>query len=377
MDVAIIGLGMRIAGVWKHLHAAAGGRIRLIAHADPAPTGLRVLHDAGLDAGHAYTDHRVLLRERKPDAILIGSPNHLHLDHLRDALMTGCRVFTEKPVVISPEETWAAAGLIAQHGAERVQVGLVLRSSPFFRTVQAHLGALGALVSMEANEHLPPEHGGFLMRDWRRQRAWSGSHILEKCCHDIDLLQAVAGRVVRTASFGGRSIFTAANRHLEDGPSGARRYRDWWRGWNGTDDVFTSDGDILDHQVAICETERGVRFTFHLNNHAADRQRRWLLIGVEGALEGDFALPTARLRRVYEEPRQITIGDGRGDGHYGADAAMAADLAACWLDGRPFPVPAKAALEAGLACMAIDQAQRTGSIVDSREWLARLDTILP
>jgi hypothetical protein len=56
---------------------------------------------------------------------------------------------------------------------------------------------------------------------------------------------------------------------------------------------------------------------------------------------------------------------------------MSRDLAACWLDGVPFPVPAKAALEAGLACMAIDQAQRTGAIVDAGPWMRTLDTLLP
>jgi len=61
---------------------------------------------------------------------------------------------------------------------------------------------------MEANEILPPEHGGFLMRTWRRYRRYSGSHLLEKCCHDLDWHQALLGsRMVKAASFGGRGIF--------------------------------------------------------------------------------------------------------------------------------------------------------------------------
>lgn len=373
MRIAIIGLGMRVAGVWKHLHAAGGGRLELAGYADPAPTGLAQLTGAGLATGRAFGDHRAMLVDLRPDAVMIGTPNHLHLGQMRDALAAGCRVFTEKPVVISPEDTWAAAELVREAGAERVQVGLVLRSSPFFRAIAAHLPRIGRVVSMEANELLPPEHGGFLMRDWRRKRAWCGSHILEKCCHDIDLLQAVAGRVVRAASFGGRSVFTPENRHLDrDG-----RYRQWWKGWQGIDAVFDSDADILDNQVAILETERGARLTFHLNNHAADRQRRWHICGLEGAMEGDFADPVLRVRRVYEEPEGVRYVAGDGGGHYGADEAMAADLAACWLAGRPFPVAPKAALEAGLACMAIDLAQREGRIVDAAPWMAQLDRILP
>ncbi len=373
MRVAIIGLGMRIAGVWKHLRAAAAGRLELAGYADPDPVGLAQLAESGLRTGRAFADHRVMLAELRPDAVMIGTPNHLHLAQMRDALAAGCRVFTEKPVVISPEDTWAAAELIRAAGPERVQVGLVLRSSPFFRAVAASLPRIGQVVSMEANELLPPEHGGFLMRDWRRRRAWCGSHILEKCCHDVDLLQTVAGRVARAASFGGRSIFTPENRHLDrDG-----RYRAWWKGWQGTDEVFASDGDILDNQVAILETESGARLTFHLNNHAADRQRRWHICGLEGAIEGDFADPLLRVRRVYEPAEGVRYAEGDGGGHYGADEAMAADLAGCWLDGRPFPVAPKAALEAGLACMAIDLAQREGAIVDAGPWMRTLDGILP
>lgn len=373
MRMAIIGLGCRISGVWQNLSTAAKGRIVMAGYADPAPAiGLPGLQRAGLDPGRAFTDHREMLRVLKPDAVMVGSPNHLHLQHLADALDAGCRVFCEKPAVISPEDTWTAARLIARHGAERVQVGLVLRSSPFFRSVSSLLPRLGRLVSLEANEHLGPEHGAFIMRDWRRRRAWSGSHILEKCCHDIDLLQAIAGRIVRTASFGGRSVFTPENAARQTG----ERYQAWGKGWNAVDSPFANDGDIIDHQVAICETERGVRLTFHTNTHAGLPQRRWLALGDDGALEGDFGRPDIQVKRCFGEAETVRIG-GEGAGHYGADEAMGRDLAACWLDGAAFPVPAKAALEAGLAAMAIDRAQRDGCIVDSRDWLRQLDAILP
>ena len=352
MDIAIIGLGARIADVLGNLAKAAGNRIRLVGYADPCTSvGLPRLVKAGIDPGRAFTDHVKMLRILKPEAVLIGSPNHLHLAHLRDALAAGCRVFCEKPVVISLEDTWEAAGLIARHGAERVQIGLVLRSSPFFRSVMANQGQLGRLISLEANEHLGAAHGAFIMRDWRRKRAWSGSHILEKCCHDIDLLQAVAGRIVRSASFGSRAVFTPEHAGKEQD----RLYHSWGKGWEGADSAFSNDGDIIDNQVAICETERGVRLTFHTNTHTALPQRRWLLCGLDGCLEGDFGLPELRLRRIAADEQKIRYA-GEGAGHYGADEAMGRDLAACWLDNAAFPVPAKAALEAGLAAMAIDQA---------------------
>ncbi len=84
--------------------------------------------------------------------------------------------------------------------------------------------------------------------------------------------------------------------------------------------------------------------------------------------------PQARATsRRLSRPSRISraYGTSAGHGHYGADQAMASDLAACWLDGAAFPVPAKAALEAGLAAMAIDADH------DASPWLRELDAILP
>ncbi|MDA3959575.1 MAG: hypothetical protein PF961_02210 [Planctomycetota bacterium] len=52
------------------------------------------------------------------------------------------------------------------------------------------------------------------------------------------------------------------------------------------------------------------------------------------------------------------------------------DRQAAWFEGVPFPVPTKAALEAGLTCMAIDQARIAGSMVDLGDWWAQLDAML-
>src|SRR5690606_19231350 len=120
----------------------------------------------------AYDDVETMLAETKPDLLMVGSPNHLHLDHISAGLAAGARVFSEKPVVRSEEETWALARLLREHGQTSVLVGLVLRSAPLVAAVSRILGEkLGPLVSFEGNEHLHPEHGGFLMRDWRRHEA--------------------------------------------------------------------------------------------------------------------------------------------------------------------------------------------------------------
>ena len=65
------------------------------------------------------------------------------------------------------------------------------------------------MISMEFNETLGFNHGGFIMGDWRRLTENSGTHLLEKCCHDIDLVNWMLESIpVKVASFGGVNFFT-------------------------------------------------------------------------------------------------------------------------------------------------------------------------
>lgn len=375
---AIIGLGLRAALVAEAVQAAAGGRAVLVGHADPGPVPCGLDHlarVARIDPGRAFAEPVAMLEALRPDAVIIGSPNHLHLDHVRLALEAGCQVFCEKPLVVDPAQTWACARLIAQHGLHRLQAGLVLRSAPLFQAVMAQLvdGALGRLISIEANELLDPDHGGHIRRGWRRRREWAGSYILEKCCHDLDLLQAAAGaRAARVACFGGIGVFTPENAELGqgDGSGGRPRYFGAPPRWGDCGRVFDGDGDVCDHQVAIVEFANRTRLAFHTNAHAVV-QRRWLLVGTRGVLESDFTDGRLRVRPAWGTWAERSVAGGGG--HYGADDQMGRDLAATWLEGRQFPVSAVAALEAGLLAMAIDQAQRTGEVVSLEDWWGQLD----
>ena len=382
ITIAVAGLGRRIATVIRHLAAAAPGA-RLVGYVDPAPMGLEMLAKRNIGAGVAYGDVSSMLTATTPDLLMVGSPNHLHLSHIRAGLEAGVRVFTEKPVVRTEEETWEMARLLATHGQDAVLVGLVLRSAPLVRGVQAVLdaGKLGDLISFEGNEHLHPEHGAFLMRDWRRHQAHGGSFLLDKCCHDFDLYRLFAGnaRPARVTSFGGRAVFTDKNQELEAQryPGGEEAYRLWPAGWNATGETFGSDGDVTDHQTALVAYENGVQLAFHANTHSAIPQRRWYLSGTRGALEADLITNRLTFRDALgAQPPETQIFEGKASEHYGSDPAMGRDLAAHLLEGAAFPVHVYDALVAGLTVMAIDKAMTTNKVVDCRPLWEKLDGAL-
>lgn len=364
--IAVIGLGMRL-GMFLRAARAEGWDFDLAGHVDPAPVGAPLLAEQAIGTGVAYPDIPALLADGPFDLVMIGSPNHLHLEHLRAALAHPGLVFIEKPLVRTEDETYEAARLIREQGAGRVLVGLVARSAPIVRTALQRLdaGVIGDIISIDATEHLPPAHGAYLARNWRRRAEWGGSYMLDKVCHDFDILGRMVGaRPSRVASFGGRRIFTTEGAQLSraDGPAILRRLS----GWNAAPDASGADMDVTDHQVAIVEYENGVRLSFHSNTSSAVAERRWNLIGTRGALTIDLVQNT-----MVITPLDVrgTVESFRwrgpvGDSHGGADQAMAHDLVAA-LDGdRAFPVSVSASLVAGLTVMAIDRALDEGRLVD-------------
>ena len=376
--LAVIGLGQRIAHVIRAL-AATGWSLEVAGHVDPAPVGAPILEEAGIGQGRPYASIEALFAAGPYDLVMIGSPNHRHLAHLEAAIAAGWPIFVEKPIVRTAEETFALARRLAAGRAPPIFVGLVMRSMPIVREVLARAGRgeLGTLVSMDATEHLHPEHGAYLARNWRRRAEWGGSFLLDKVCHDFDIFGALAGgRARKVASFGGQRIFTPAEaerpRAYDDGEP-AYALRD--AGWAAEDDPFASDMDVTDHQTAIVEYETGLTLSFHANSHVALQERRWYLSGTRGTLIADLVRNRLMVRGALArgKPERMEFGNLTADLHNGADEAMAADLLAA-LEGRAaFPVTPWQSIEAGLTVMAIDEARETGAVVDLAATWMRLD----
>ena len=375
MKIGICGLGDRMAYLARVIldydrHA------RFICYADPAPAGLPMLERDGLAAGLGYRDLQAMLdrHAEELDLLMIGSPNHLHFRQIELCLAAGVRVFAEKPVVTTLEDSFKVAALLHEYGDDRIIVGLVLRYSPLYRKLVSICDEdmLGALSSIEASEHIAPAHGAFFMRDWRRHSQYSGGFMLEKCCHDLDLYQGLVGaRPHRVASFGGRRTFLPEHAELEN----PEVHHKMASHWGGTDAVFTSDGDIIDNQVALIEYQNGVNLCFHSNLNVADHFRRFCAVGAKATAEGDFERGflhvdcAATGRRLVEEKYAIT----NPQGHYGSEERMVADIWTHLRDGGALPVSASDALIAGMTALCIDEARKSGKVIDCQRFWERFD----
>jgi predicted dehydrogenase len=372
MRIVTAGMGLRAGHVLREFLAAMP-EARVVGFFDPQPTHLDMLGEVP-----RYPSVAAMLSDARPDLYCVFSPNVFHLDQIRAGLEAGVQVFTEKPVVVSIEETLELARLLAAHGgAARAMVGLVLRYSQHMADLRAAQGAgwLGEVVSLEANEHIAPYHGAFFLRDWRRKTALAGGFMLEKCCHDLDIYNMVTGsRPRRVASFGGRRSFVPANAPASNAE--AEIFHVKKSVWEATDDPFRSDGDIIDFQTALLDYESGASLAFHTNLNTPDEHRRFCVMGTHGMAEGDFV--RGFLRVTARDGRRLADHDYRqGEGmgaHYGADRLMARDIAAFLREeAGSLPVSILDAMEAGIAALALDQARVEGRIVDLTPVWAALD----
>ena len=377
--IGVIGLGQRIAHVLAAMKEV-GWILDVAGYVDPAtPIGLPILAKHGVSPGRLYPDPQTLLADGPFDLVMIGSPNHLHLQHLTAAFAAGYPIFAEKPIVRTEVETFELARRLHGTDVPPLYIGLVMRSMPIVRETIARVdsGLLGEIVSIDATEHLPPEHGGYLARNWRRKQEWGGSYLLDKVCHDFDIFGRITrSRAARVASFGGRRIFDSARTDVpaayEDGlPAYALRDA----GWMGANDSFHSDMDVTDHQLAIVEYESAARLSFHANSHVALQERRWYVAGTNGTLLADLVRNKLMVRRVLDrgKPERIDFATRTDDNHNGADQAMARDLLATLATGARFPVTPYESMEAGLTVMAIDRAMIGGGHLECAPMWAAYD----
>ena len=83
----------------------------MVAYVDPQPIGKKFAESKNLFTAKEYKSLINMLKNEKLD-LMVGSPNHLHLEHIKIGLEFGIKIFAEKPIVIDEKQTWELAKLI-------------------------------------------------------------------------------------------------------------------------------------------------------------------------------------------------------------------------------------------------------------------------
>ena len=366
LRMAVIGCGSRASRVIANFLQAAEGRASVRRYYDPAPRELdKVL--ACWNAADAVRAASMEEAVNAPDVDLVGifSPNAYHCEAILAALAAGKRVFAEKPLATDLADCEKIVEAERRAGIS-IMTGFVLRYAPIYRKVKELLdtGTFGSIVNIAASENRNSWGGGNSMSadyGWRRFVKEAGPYLLEKCSHDLDLLNWFAGSTpTRVAGFCGLDYFTAANAALWDKFSHdifAREVPEEHR-----INPFTSPKTIFDNHTVIMEYPRGIKMNFQLTLANAIPERRMFINCTEGTIIVECFRGILRYRRYSD--RCITTLEFTGDGHGGGDPVMAKEIMDSLLNDTPLSVSGSAN---GLACarvaLAADLSARTGRIV--------------
>jgi len=367
--VGIVGAGIRLRRILKHVLAETEGQsIKIVSAFDPDRGSLDALRDMlGYDFDRAATAEEVATSP-EIEWVFIGSWNCFHANQSIMALNAGKHVFCEKPLATSIEECLAIRDA-ARRSGKVFFFGLVLRYSQHYQKINeiVRSGSLGNVLSFEFNETLGFNHGGYIFGNWRRKVGNAGSHMLEKCCHDLDIANWITGSLpIKVASFGGKDFFRSENKvHAERigaSETGIPAYRSWPDPHRV--DPFDGSAEILDNQVVILQYANGMRAMFHANCNAAIPERRMYLCGTEGSLRANLSAQDIEWKRVgwSEEPQSFN--SGHGDLHGGGDRVMAAALVRTMMFGDPPLASVEEGIASAITAFAIDRATETGQVVD-------------
>ena len=364
IKISIIGAGGRAHDVIKHLLKDSNGNVSIVSVFDPdkdvAKHSIAVWEEKDVKLCDSYQE---AIDTDNVDWVMIFSPNVYHKEHITYAFKQNKHVFSEKPLAVTVDDCQEI--FTAHQLSDRLfATGFVLRYAPIYRKAKEILdsGKLGKIISIDANENIETGHGSYIMCNWRRFTKFAGPHILEKCCHDIDLLNWLCDSLPsRVASFGGLDFFTPSNEPLMK-KYGENTFKSWGDDPHAVESPFTSDKDLKDNQVSILEYRNKIRVMFQATMSNTIPERRMYFSCSEGTMILEIYSGSLQYKCIGDE--EITTIALEGGGHGGGDKYIMKELYDTMANGTEPKCNANEGLESAVVAIMLDQAAETGVTVD-------------
>lgn len=352
------------------------------------------------------------------DVAIIATMDRQHTEPTLKAIELGYDILLEKPVAPTPEECRLIQRAAEKKGV-KVLVCHVLRYTHFFNTLKDVIdsGEIGRVMNIQHIEAVGNVHHShsFTRGNWRNSEE-STPMILQKTCHDMDIMAWLIGKKCKKVqSFGKLSHFTAENApadapeyciegcpHADECPYNAVKiyYDDKENHWfrttctkmaEPTDEdverairttdygkcVYKCPNNVVDHQIVNIEFEDDIFASFTMSSfNKGGREIR--IMGTKGELRGSIDDPiitvynflTKEIRKIDLDATGNTITDGHGGGDKGIMVALL-DV----IEGREN----RSACDIGESCdnhlisFAAEESRLAGGkLVDMDEFSARL-----
>jgi predicted dehydrogenase len=215
---AIVGVGSRARMFQTAITHTFPTLNELVAICDTNPGRLALAARAAVAAGarapktYAATDFDRMLRETKPQSVIVATPDALHDDYIVRALDAGCDVVTEKPLTTTAEKAQRILDACRRNG-RHLRVTFNYRYSPPRTQIKDLLmnNEIGDILSVDFQWLLNTVHGADYFRRWHSRKAISGGLMVHKATHHFDLVNWWLGAQPEVVTaVGKREFYTPA-----------------------------------------------------------------------------------------------------------------------------------------------------------------------
>ena len=171
-----------------------------------------VAPNGGKPKKYLAADFDKMLKETKPDCVIVTCPDGFHDEYIVRALDAGCDCITEKPLTINPEKAQRIIDACKRNN-RHVRVLFNYRYSPPRTQVKDLLmsNAIGDILSVDFHWMLNTMHGADYFRRWHSHKETSGGLMIHKATHHFDLVNWWLGSEPEIVqAYGKREFYTPA-----------------------------------------------------------------------------------------------------------------------------------------------------------------------
>jgi predicted dehydrogenase len=417
LKLALIGAGQR--GMIYGEAAQKSGLAKIVAVAEPntfrrqaAARAFSIPPELVFDSEEGFFDAGKLA-----DALIIASMDRDHYRQAMAAMDLKYHLLLEKPISPDPAECLRIAEKAGETG-RIVTVCHVLRYAPFYRALKDIIGSgeLGRVVSIVHNENVGNFHmaHSFVRGNWRNSGE-SSPIIMQKSCHDMDLLVWLTGSEADyVSSFGQLTYFKEENAprgstaRCFDCPAAegcrfdARKcYLPIAGNWPATaltlDQseaglntaiaqgpygrcVYRCDNNVCDHQIVNIQFKNGVTAAFSLSAFVSRISRTIKVMCEHGEIRGsDYdnrieIIPFVSTGISGINARTVFPDQVPGGGHLGGDEGLMRDfLALLQSEGAGGATSITRSVESHLIACAAEASRLSHATVDMNAYRRELN----
>jgi predicted dehydrogenase len=373
---ASVGCGSRARMYQDAIWGPHAATARLVAICDVNQGRMSYVGKRATEAGapvpqaYAAADFDRMLREHRPDALIVTTPDATHDDYIVRALDAGINVITEKPMTTDATKAQRIVDAVKRSG-KSVRVTFNYRYSPFRTQLKELLmsGMVGDVLSVDFHWLLNTVHGADYFRRWHSNKAISGGLMVHKATHHFDLMNWwLSAQPVSVRALGKREFYTPAmakrmglsgphercttcpekakctfymDLRADAGLKALYADNEQYDGYFRDQCVWRENISIEDTMNVIVGYDTGTTMSYSLNAFNAWEGYIVSFNGTKGRLEQRVVEQafvagaavgqstsdtiTTTFTPLRGKPQEIAVRDGKGD-HGGGDAVLLADL---------------------------------------------------